>query len=334
MVSAGTRRRSRLSRADVGSYWISFSDMLSSLLLVFILAVTFSIYQYYSLLEIKTRELEAQKAELDRTQITLTQREEDLRTAQVTLLGKEEELASIQIQLDQQKDDLHAAQTALKTKEEEQALLQLKLSEQAEALASQEIRLGAMQEALSSQQRQLDDLLGVRTAIIQDLSRALSEAAVSAKVDATTGDIILDSQLMFESGRDAISLSGQAQLQRIIPVYLSVLMRPEYKDFLAEIIIEGHTDSKGTYMFNLELSQNRALAVVKFALEIPSLNAQQRQLLTEILTAKGRSYSNPILNPDGTENMDASRRVEIKFRLKDTEMIQRMNEILSGGTGP
>lgn len=334
MVSYGKKKRSRLERADVGSYWISFSDMLSSLLLVFILAVTFSIYQYYSLLEIKTQELEAQKAELDRTQITLTQREEDLRTAQVTLLGKEEELASIQIQLTQQKADLFAAQTALKTKEEEQALLQLKLSEQATALASQEIALGALQEALSSQQRQLDDLLGVRTAIIQDLSRALSQAAVAAKVDATTGDIILDSQLMFESGRDIISPSGQAQLQRIIPVYLSVLMRPEYRDFLAEIIIEGHTDSKGSYMFNLELSQDRALAVAKFALEIPSLNAEQRQLLTKILTSKGRSFSNPILNADGSENMDASRRVEIKFRLKDTEMIQRMNEILSSGTQP
>ena len=191
------RRRIRLIRSDMGSYWISFSDMLSSLLLVFILAVTFSIYQYYNLLEIKTRELDAQKAELDRTQITLTQREEDLRTAQVTLMGKEEELATIQIQLDQQESDLHAAQTALKTKEEEQALLQLQLTAQADALASQEIRLGAMQEALSSQQRQLDDLLGVRTAIIQDLSGALTQAAVGAKVDKTTGDIILDSQLMF-----------------------------------------------------------------------------------------------------------------------------------------
>ena len=151
VTSMRKRRRIRLIRSDMGSYWISFSDMLSSLLLVFILAVTFSIYQYYNLLEIKTRELDAQKAELDRTQITLTQRE-DLRTAQVTLMGKEEELATIQIQLDQQKSDLHAAQTALKTKEEEQALLQLQLTAQADALASQEIRLGAMQEALSSQQ--------------------------------------------------------------------------------------------------------------------------------------------------------------------------------------
>lgn len=322
MLLATPKKRRRLMRADIGSYWISFSDMLSSLLLVFILAVTFSIYQYYSLLEIKTRELQTQKAQLDRAQITLVQKEKDLQTAQVELMGKEEQLASIQIQLDQQQNDLHAAQTALKTKEEEQALLQLQLSDQAQ-------QLGDLQLALTTQQQQLDDLLGVRTAIIRELSRALSAASVGAKVDPGSGDIIMDSQLMFQSGSAAMSASGMEQLTKLIPVYLEVLMRPEYKNYVAEIIIEGHTDSKGSYMFNLELSQSRALSVAKYALEMPSLNTEQRALLQKILTAKGRSYSNPITNPDGTENMDASRRVELKFRLKDTEMIQRMNDILS-----
>ncbi|MGI6690681.1 MAG: OmpA family protein [Clostridiales bacterium] len=333
MLTGARKKRRRIARADIGSYWISFSDMLSSLLLVFILAVTFSIYQYYSLLEVKTRELEAQKAELDQTQVVLAEREADLETARITLMGKEEELAAIQIQLDQQQSDLKAAQSALLTKEEEQALLQLQLSEQATALASQEIRLGAMQEALSSQQKQIDDLLGVRTAIIRDLSRALSAAEVGAKVDKTTGDIILDSQLMFDLAKADISESGKAQLRRLMPVYLRVLMQPEYRDFVAEIIIEGHTDSRGEYVPNLELSQNRALSVAKFCLDLPNLDHAQRQLLKSILTAKGRSFSN-LIYVDGVEDMDASRRVEIKFRLKDTEMIQRMNEILTGGGAP
>ena len=260
----------------------------------------------------------------------LAQQEKELETSRVTLMGKEEQLASVQIQLDKQQEDLHAAQTALKTKEDEQAALQLQLQNQQETLSNQEIRLGAMQEALSAQQRQIDDLLGVRTEIIRELSRTLNEAALGAKVDPSTGDIILDSQLMFESGKDAISPSGQAQLHQLIPVYLSVLMRPEYVNYVAEIIVEGHTDSKGSYIFNLELSQNRALSVAKFCLELNALSFQQRQLLTQILTAKGRSFSNTIRNADGTENMDASRRVEIKFRLKDSEMIQKMNEIMTG----
>ena len=105
-------------------------------------------------------------------------------------------------------------------------------------------------------------------------------------------------------------------------------------DYVAEIIIEGHTDSKGSYIFNLELSQDRALSVATYCLQLPGLTAAQRELLQNILTSKGRSYSDLIYNPDVTENMDASRRVELKFRLKDTEMIQRMNEILSESAAP
>ena len=316
------RAKSRLiSKSDIGSYWISFSDMLSSLLLVFILALMVSIYQYYSALHIKTLQLETQQAELNRTQIVLAQKEDDLQTAQAELMGKEEELASIQIQLQQQEDDLFAAQAALKTQQDEQALLQLQL-------ITQESTLNEMQLAMNQQQQQIDDLLGVRTQIIQELSRSFAQNNLGVKVNEDTGDIMLDSQLMFQTGDDILLASGQAQLSRLIPVYLSVLMRPEFAEYVAEIIIEGHTDSKGSYLFNLELSQARALGVAKYCLEMPNLSGQERRKLQNILTAKGRSFSDRIYNPDGTENMDASRRVEIQFRLKDSEMILKMNQIL------
>ena len=67
------RRRIRRapSGGDHGSHWISYSDMMASLLLVFVLAVIYSVYQYYSMLEIKTQQLNEQQAELDRATITL-----------------------------------------------------------------------------------------------------------------------------------------------------------------------------------------------------------------------------------------------------------------------
>lgn len=327
---ARSRRPRRLIRKDSGEYWTSYSDMLSSLLLVFMLAVTFSIYQYYSLLEIKTKQLDAQQAELDRAQISLVKQQEELETTRVSLMGKEEELASVQIQLQAQEEDLHAAQTALKTKEEEQAALQLTLIQQEEELAAQKIRLGALEEALGSQAERIDELLGVRTAIVEELSRTFAEKKIGANVDRKTGDIVLDSKLMFATGENILAYEGQRQLERLIPAYLQVLLRPEYKDYVAEIIIEGHTDSKGSYVFNLELSQQRALNVAKFCLQMPQLTSTQRSTLENILTAKGRSYADRIYNADGTENMDASRRVEIKFRLKDAEMIEQMNKILKG----
>ena len=85
--------------------------------------------------------------------------------------------------------------------------------------------------------------------------------------------------------------SGRALLDEFIPVYLGVLLQPEYVDYLGEIIIEGHTDTQGTYLVNLELSQERALSVATYCLQMPTLSEEQLEKLREILTAKGRSYS-------------------------------------------
>ena len=40
--------------------------------------------------------------------------------------------------------------------------------------------------------------------------------------------------------------------------------------------------------------------------------------------------ANPILDADGNVDKEASRRVEVKFRLKDDEMIDELSKIMSG----
>lgn len=320
-------RRSR--GTDSGAHWISYSDMMASLLLVFMLAVVYSVYQYNNMLEIKTAQLNEQQEELDRATITLVQREEELEAANVTLMGKQEELAAIQIQLDQQENDLHAAQTALQTKEEEQALLQLQLAEQKDKQAAMMLLLESQKTEMLNQQKRLDALVGVRSEIIKRLSAALTSANLKAAVDSTTGDIVLDSAIFFETNSNVIKDSGKELLSRFLPVYLGVLMSPEYTDYVGEIIIEGHTDSDGSYITNLKLSQNRALSVAEYCLNLLNGNRSRQELFKELLTAKGRSFSDLVYNADGTENKDASRRVEFKFRLKDSDMIDEMNRILS-----
>lgn len=330
MAFRAPKNRLRRPRGgDGGAHWISYSDMMASLLLVFVLAVCYSIYQYYNMLDIKTQQLNEQQVELDLAQITLVKREEELETANVTLMGKQEELAAIQIQLDEQEENLHAAQTALKTQEEAQALLQLQLAEQRTRLSAMQSILESQKSELLSQQARIDDLIGVRTEIIHALSTALSSASLRAAVDTATGDIVLDSAVFYDTNSSAIKASGLELLSRFLPVYLSVLMDERYIDYVGEIIIEGHTDTAGSYMSNLKLSQNRALSVVEYCLQLNTLTSAQKTMLQSLLTAKGRSYSDPVYNADGTVNMDASRRVEFKFRLKDAEMIEEMNRILS-----
>ena len=60
-----------------------------------------------------------------------------------------------------------------------------------------------------------------------------------------------------------------------------------------------------------------------------SLTSEQKKQLQKILTAKGRSYAD-LIYVNGVEDPEASRRVEFKFSLKDSEMIEEMNRILSG----
>lgn len=182
---------------------------------------------------------------------------------------------------------------------------------------------------MNVQQQRLDDLVGVRTKIVRELTTALTRANLKASVDANTGDIMLESAVFFDVGKNQIKQEGQDFLRRFIPVYLGVLLQNEYADYVGEIIIEGHTDTQGNYLSNLELSQERALSVATFCLESPELTNRQLEMLRDILTAKGRSYSDPIYNTDGSVNMDASRRVEFKFRMKDSEMIDEIRKMLS-----
>ena len=78
----------------------------------------------------------------------------------------------------------------------------------------------------------------------------------------------------------------------------------------------------------------RALSVATYCLQDEStiLTKSEIDELRNLVTANGRSYSDPILYTDGTVNMDASRRVEFKFRLKDEEMVQEMIDILNEQT--
>ena len=76
-----------------------------------------------------------------------------------------------------------------------------------------------------------------------------------------------------------------------------------------EAKIEGHTDSKGSDSYNMQLSRERAEAVRKALVDRYGVSP-------EILTAEGLGESQPVA-PTATEgNRQKNRRVEIKFQPK------------------
>lgn len=152
-------------------------------------------------------------------------------------------------------------------------------------------------ELLRQKEEEIAQLIGVRGDIIAKLSRALKSADLAAQVDEKTGDIVLESAVLFDRSNYTIKDSGKEFLARFLPVYLNVLLSDEYKDFVGEITIEGHTDTDGDYMNNLTLSQNRARAVAEYCLQLPGINAKQRAAFEKVLSVTGRSESDPVYDP-------------------------------------
>jgi len=116
-------------------------------------------------------------------------------------------------------------------------------------------------------------------------------------------------------------------------MYLDVLLQYQFRGYIAEIIIEGHTDTDGGYQSNMELSYARANAVADFCLNQKNgLSEEKIEQLQKILTVNGKSWSNPVYKEDAdgnrteTVDMASSRRVEIKFRLKEDEMIEKIKK--------
>lgn len=209
-----------------------------------------------------------------------------------------------------------------------------RIDSQSAQLTEYEQQLDAYRDELQNKQGQLEQMVGVKAQIVQQLSSALRKSGIDVSVDEQTGAIALPSQMLFTTNSATLSDGGQKYLRRFLPVYLDVLLSDEFRSYVAEIIIEGHTDSNGTYLHNLQLSQERALSVANYVLgdsfmsDTLGLNASAKKTLLGLVTASGRSFSAPVLDANGDEDQNASRRVEIKFRLKDDETIAATEELL------
>ena len=325
------RRNRRKSEDEETSYWLSYSDMMAGLLLVFVLIISFTILQAKAEYEAKEEELAEQALIIFSQQDELLSKETQLDEQQSQLDDQQAQLDEQQALLDEQQSLLEDQESELEEQKSAVEMLQELIALKEAELAEKEELVGTQQEELAAQQEQLDRIIGIKSDLIQALKQEFEDTNLSVSVDSKTGAITLDSSILFETEEYYLTTAGEDLLKEFIPIYIKVLLSPEFRDYVSEIIVEGHTDTDGTYMHNLELSQQRALAVAAFCLTEDNgvLTRDEIAALRDILTANGRSYSDPVYDAFGNIDMDASRRVEFKFRLNDEDMIQEMIDILN-----
>jgi outer membrane protein OmpA-like peptidoglycan-associated protein len=170
------------------------------------------------------------------------------------------------------------------------------------------------------------------------------------KLDKDLSIKFTDPQVLFDDGSSEIKLEFKKILSEFLPKYLGVVLQDKYKNRIAEIRIEGHTNNKGLrkdqvcdfkndpYIDNMELSQNRARNVLSELRKqncFAKLGEEKKSRLQYWLTANGLSFGRTV---DETNKLsffsgksvdnDKSRRVEFRIVTTSDEIInQAINQI-------
>ena len=331
--------------------WRSYSDMMAGVLLLFVLIMCVTLFQaqknyveklaeqqqrirledeYASAMAEKQSELEEQDALLEEQKKKLEAQNLTLDELQSALEEQARILAEKQATLESQQTTLGQQQAALESQQAQLESQQATLEEQQVRLASQEEEIASKTQLLADKQAQIDRIIGVKAEVIEALQKEFAENDVNVQIDQQTGALTLESNVIFAYDSAELSEEGQEVLRQVLPIYLQVLLSDKYADNVGEIIIAGYTDTLGSYEYNMELSQMRSLAVGQFLLQIEDefLDGDDISKLEELLTVTGNSMRHPVYDSEGNVDDDASRRVEVKFRLKDEEMIEELRNLL------
>ena len=134
--------------------------------------------------------------------------------------------------------------------------------------------------------------------------------------------VIPDDKLQFMNNKADLLPAGKEFLDSFIVKEAQAVCHGTIKNKIQAIYIVGHANSIGTDEHNLKLSQERALSVMMYALNNKNLSEEERDCLFDLISVNARGKREPILNQDGTEDFQKSRRVEIIHRVKTAEELQ------------
>jgi outer membrane protein OmpA-like peptidoglycan-associated protein len=143
------------------------------------------------------------------------------------------------------------------------------------------------------------DIVGMTSGIqsvLQDLGARVTEHEVK---------IELDADVLFDFDKYDLRPEAANSLREVGEVAKNYGNSP--------VLIEGHTDSKGTHPYNMKLSENRATSVKNWLVQNAGVSASR-------ITTRGFGETKPVApntNPNGTDNpagRQKNRRVEITIR--------------------
>jgi len=338
------------SDTSENNFWISYADLLAGLLFVFILLLGAIVTKY-----IITKSNASKLSEnLKTTQVIMNENQKliiskDKKITELLKLeeSKRKELLSINEMLQEankviasKENDINKLQSNVDMKSQKIISLNDLVNEINKIVTTKDEELIKLMDVIKKQENKheklvadlalrnnkIKNLTGIKIKVISALKRALGDKMV---IDPKSGSLRVSANILFDQGKATLKDGSKQELKEIFSKYIKTLVRNnEIRKHLDKIIIQGYTNSDGSYLYNLTLSQKRAYEVMKYLL---TLDFAKKYNIKNLISASGRSSLDLIKDANGNEDKDASRRIEIKFLLKNDNAMKEIEKILEEG---
>lgn len=202
-------------------------------------------------------------------------------------------------------------------------LSQTKLEEQKTVVANSNRELGVLRS-------QLEGIALLRVGVLNKVKASievqLGTPPPGAPPPVTIGDngnIVINEGLVFEYNSYELKPEGQKLLQTLARALNNVLSDNSVRENVDTIVVQGHTDDKGSAAFNRNLSAKRASAVLEYLFQAqPSLE----EGYGSYFAASAFSEFRPINREDSQEARAQNRRIEVSVVLKDANVRRVLDE--------
>lgn len=152
-----------------------------------------------------------------------------------------------------------------------------------------------------------------------ELEQLLSQVEEAARqfpgvsVDRNRNVIDFRERALFDTGSHQLKADQAVLLRQFVPKVLAIARNHLGQKWLKRIVVEGFTDQRGTYLFNLNLSLQRSQRVLCALLNSPSpdevsMTPDEQEQIRELFLVGGYSFNS------AKPSLQESRRIE--FRLE------------------
>jgi chemotaxis protein MotB len=210
------------------------------------------------------------------------------------------------------------------------------------ALSAAEVKQQAQQGIIESSQKELDTLRArlssialLRVEVLEKVKQSIEAVLAKSSLAAPgggplvrlgdNGNIVINEGLVFEYNSFALKPAGTPLLDTLARALEGVLDDPEVREYVDSVVVQGHTDDRGTASFNRELSAKRANAVLDYVFHA---NPSLEQKYASYFAASAFSEFRPLDPEESEQAYERNRRIEISVVLKDSNVRKLIDQYM------